>query len=149
MLTQAGHQMSLYDPVFQPDTEALQRTYDFITCTEVAEHFHQPAQEFDRLNTLLKPGGWLAIMTSFQTDDSAFANWHYRRDPTHVVIYKEETFYWLARHYGWRCEIPGKNVALFQQRHDGEDGNKKVVKEKLLQPSNFVAVTCGLSFTHR
>lgn len=118
MLTQAGHQMSLYDPVFQPDTEALQRTYDFITCTEVAEHFHQPAQEFDRLNTLLKPGGWLAIMTSFQTDDSAFANWHYRRDPTHVVFYKEETFYWLASHYGWRCEIPVKNVALLQKRHD-------------------------------
>ena len=116
MLTQAGHQMSLYDPVFQPDTQALNRTYDFITCTEVAEHFHHPAQEFDRLNSLLKPGGWLAMMTSFQTDDSAFANWHYRRDPTHVVFYREETFYWLASHYGWQCEIPVKNVVLLQKQ---------------------------------
>ena len=39
MLRAAGHAMTLYDPFFAPDPAALARTYDFVTCTEVAEHF--------------------------------------------------------------------------------------------------------------
>ncbi len=112
MLKEAGHDISLYDPLFRPDETALQRSYDFITCTEVVEHFHHPAEEFHRLHSLLRPGGILAIMTCFQTDDSRFANWQYRRDPTHVVFYREETFHYLARQFGWRCEIPSKDVVL-------------------------------------
>ncbi|MGB1581468.1 MAG: class I SAM-dependent methyltransferase, partial [Nevskiales bacterium] len=50
MLSKAGHCMTLYDPLFFPETTALQSRYDFITCTEVVEHFHQPAQEFRRLD---------------------------------------------------------------------------------------------------
>ncbi|WP_382321659.1 class I SAM-dependent methyltransferase [Hydrogenophaga sp. UC242_53] len=90
--------------------------HDFITCTEVAEHFHDPAAEFRRLDALLRPGGWLALMTRFQTDDARFAQWHYRRDPTHVVFYREATLRWLARHHGWHCEVPGANVVLMQKR---------------------------------
>lgn len=40
MLADAGHPMTLYDPLFRPDPSALAATYDFVTCTEVAEHFH-------------------------------------------------------------------------------------------------------------
>ena len=90
-------------------------TYDFVTCTEVAEHFHRPADEFDRLERLLRPGGWLAVMTSFQTDDARFAGWHYRRDPTHVVFYRAETFRTIAARHGWDCEIPAKDVALMRK----------------------------------
>lgn len=115
MLEEAGHAVALYDPFYAPDTDVLERKYDFITCTEVAEHFHNPAGEFDRLDTLLKPGGWLAIMTCFQTDDARFARWHYRNDPTHVVFYKEETMHWLARHHCWQCEIPAKDIALMRK----------------------------------
>lgn len=92
MLAEAGHRMTLYDPLFHDDPMALAKRYDFITCTEVAEHFHRPADEFIRLDGLLKPGGWLAVMTQFQTDDATFGRWHYRRDPTHVVFYREATF---------------------------------------------------------
>lgn len=116
MLEEAGHQVALYDPFFFPDTAALEQRYDFITCTEVVEHFHRPAQQFARLNDLLKPGGWLAIMTCFQTDDDQFANWYYRRDPTHVVFYREATFHTLAQDFGWHCEIPDRNIALLQKR---------------------------------
>jgi hypothetical protein len=42
MLAEAGHAMALYDPFFRPDPAALERDYDFITCTETAEHFHHP-----------------------------------------------------------------------------------------------------------
>ena len=117
MLTQAGHSMQLYDPLFPCDADALHRQYDFITCTEVVEHFHRPADEFARFDQLLRPNGWLAIMTLFQTDDQSFANWHYRRDPTHVVFYRPATFHVLAEQYGWHCEIPAKDVVLLRQRN--------------------------------
>ena len=90
MLTQAGHSMRLYDPFFFPDATVLDQQFDFVTCTEVAEHFHQPHAEVTRMVALLKPGGLLALMTNFQNDDSRFADWHYRRDPTHVTFYKQE-----------------------------------------------------------
>ena len=115
MFTEAGYDMSLYDPFFYPDREALEQTYDFITCTEVAEHFHHPADEFDRLDAMLAPGGWLGVMTCFQTDDARFANWHYRKDPTHVVFYREATLRMIADRRGWTCEIPVKDVALMQK----------------------------------
>lgn len=116
MLREAGHSVALYDPFFQPDGSVLERRYDFVTCTEAVEHFHDPAREFRCLDRLLKPGAWLGIMTMFQTDDAAFANWHYRRDPTHVVFYREATFGQLAEDFGWRCEIPARNVALLNKR---------------------------------
>ena len=115
MLTEAGHNMAVYDPFFYQQDDVLNKQYDFITCTEVAEHFHQPADEISKLNTLLKPGGWLGIMTQFQTNDDAFEHWHYRHDPTHVVFYKQQTFIHLAAQLGWYCEIPCKNVVLLQK----------------------------------
>ncbi|MDI9246047.1 class I SAM-dependent methyltransferase [Marinobacter sp. CHS3-4] len=115
MLEEAGMVMSLYDPYFYPDTTPLERQYDFVTCTEVVEHLHQPAQVFRQLDDLIKPGGWLGIMTCFQTEDSRFANWHYRRDPTHVVFYRQSTLQWLADQYRWTLEVPAKDVALFQK----------------------------------
>ncbi|MCP4385132.1 MAG: class I SAM-dependent methyltransferase, partial [Hyphomicrobiales bacterium] len=115
MLTEAGHRMDLYDPQFYPDTEPLGRRYDFLTCTEVVEHFHQPADEFDRLGRMLRPGGWLAIMTCFQTEDERFAGWHYRHDPTHVIFYRAETLRHVACQRGWTCEIPVKDVALMRK----------------------------------
>lgn len=115
MMRERGHEMSLYDPFFFPDEEVLSRTYDFIACTETAEHFHCPADEFDRLHGLLRPGGWLGIMTSFQADDARFADWHYRKDPTHVVFYREETFRAIAAWRGWSCVFPAANIALMQR----------------------------------
>ncbi len=115
MFQEAGFEMALYDPFFHPDPSVLQQDYDFITCTEVVEHLRRPAEVFQLLDDLLKPGGWLGIMTCFQTDDARFDNWHYRRDPTHVVFYREETFRWLAEHFGWQLEIPRKDVVLFRK----------------------------------
>lgn len=115
ILREAGHEMALYDPLFHPDLGPLRRRYDFVTCTETAEHFLRPAEEFDRLTGLVRPGGWLAIMTCFQTDDARFAGWHYRRDPTHVIFYRQETMRHLAAARGWSCEIPAKDVALMRR----------------------------------
>ena len=107
--------VSLYDPYFYSSTSVLDQTYDFITCTEVVEHLYAPAAVFRDLDRMLRPGGWLGVMTCFQTDDDRFDNWHYRRDPTHVVFYREFTFKLLANRFGWHLEIPRKDVALFRK----------------------------------
>jgi len=86
MLREAVHSVALYDPFFLPDRQPLSQAYDFITRTETAEHFHHPDQEFDCFGAMLRPGGWLGVMTCFQADDARFANWHYRKDPTHVIL---------------------------------------------------------------
>lgn len=114
MLEEAGHAVALYDPLFRPDRSVLGRRYDFVACTETAEHFHDPVAEFDRLGGLVRPGGLLAVMTCFQTDDARFADWHYRRDPTHVVFYREATLRHVAALRGWTCEIPRKDVAIMR-----------------------------------
>ena len=115
MLREHGHAVALYDPVFAPDAAPLETTYDLVVCTETAEHFHDPFEEFSRLDRLLRPGGWLGLMTCFQTDDARFRDWHYRKDPTHVVFYRESTLRYVANRFGWSCEIPAKDVAIMQK----------------------------------
>lgn len=115
MIREAGHEVTLYDPFFAPDPAVLEGVYDFVVCSEAAEHFHRPAEEFRRLRRLLRPGGWLGIMTCFQTDDARFAAWHYRRDPTHVVFYRESTFRHLAGCWGWSFRTPVKDVVLMRR----------------------------------
>ena len=112
MMREAGHAMATYDPFFAPDTACLERVYDFVTCTETAEHFHHPGIEFQRLCGLLKPGGVLGVMTIFQTEDALFDRWRYRQDPTHVVFYREQTFIVLAANLGMTCQSPAKDVVL-------------------------------------
>lgn len=114
MMCESGFSMATYDPIYQPNPKVLANQYDFITCTEVVEHLHRPYQVFSQLRQLLKPGGWLGIMTQFQTEDSAFANWHYRRDPTHVVFYKAQTFEVIAAQHGWKVVTASNNVVLLK-----------------------------------
>ena len=71
---------------------------------------------FKRLEQMVRPGGWIGVMTCFQTADARFARWHYRRDPTHVVFYRERTMAWLAQNLGLNLEIPAKDVAFFQHQ---------------------------------
>jgi len=114
-LRDAGHTVHCYDPFYAPDTDALTGSYDFITATEVVEHLHDPAATFELLDSLLRPVGILGVMTEFLTDDSRFAGWHYRRDITHVVFYSEHTLRYIGGRFGWRVEIPRKNVAIFSK----------------------------------
>lgn len=115
MLEELGFPMKMYDPLFAPDEGALAESYDFITCSETAEHFAAPALEFQRLNALLRPGGWLGVMTRILEDDAAFPQWWYHRDPTHIAFYRMETMSWIAGRFGWRLENPAPNVTLFQK----------------------------------
>ena len=111
----AGHGVALYDPTFAADTAPLAGTYDFVVATEVIEHLEKPADVFDKFDSLLRPGGLLALMTGFQGDDESFSDWHYIRDPTHIVFFREETLRLIAEARGWACEIPAKDVALMRK----------------------------------
>ena len=115
ILRHHGHNMTVYDPFFFPDKSSLKKTYDFIVCSEAAEHFHQPAKEFKKFNSLLTENGWIGIMTNFQTENARFKNWHYRRDPTHVVFYRKETFEVIGKQFRWTAYFPSRNVVIFQK----------------------------------
>ena len=120
MLAEAGHRMKLYDPFFHNYPGSLNLKYDFITCTETVEHFHNPAQEFLLLNSLLRAEGWLAIMTSLLSDETDFASWYYRKDPTHVIFYTKQSFQHLSEIYNWKLESPAENVILLQKKSSSE-----------------------------
>ncbi|HPA59829.1 MAG TPA: methyltransferase domain-containing protein [Synergistales bacterium] len=55
-----------------PDERVFRNEYDFIICSEVAEHSHSPGKEFEKMHDLLRPGGILVVMTCFMGDDTGF-----------------------------------------------------------------------------
>ena len=118
MFKEDGYSIDLYDPFFYPNKEVFSNKYNFITCTETAEHFFNPNREFKTLDSILAPGGWLGVMTTFLTEDKSFDSWYYRRDPTHVVFYAEQTFEVIAEQNNWQLEIPAKDIALFCKNRD-------------------------------
>ena len=116
MLGERGYILRTYDPLFRPDVESLAERYDAVTCTETFEHFSQPAREFDKLQSLLRPGGVLAVMTLLLQPGQDFATWWYREDPTHVAFYEEETLRWIAGHWRWKIEILSSRLMLFSKQ---------------------------------
>jgi hypothetical protein len=115
LLREMGYTVTDYDPFFAPDEGALQRAYDFVLCTEVAEHLYSPSVEFERLYQLLKPGAWLALMTKLLEPGQSLATWWYVKDPTHVSLYSRGTLDWIQRKWSWRLHSPADDVFLFQR----------------------------------
>lgn len=115
MLEETGHYMNLFDPFYAPDKDVLSMQYDFITASEVVEHFHDPASELELLWSLLKPGGWLGIMTKLALDIEAFSKWHYKNDLTHVCFFSKETMEYLAHQWNTEFRLFGKDIILFQK----------------------------------
>ena len=116
MLGEQGFRVRNYDPFFAPDRAVLERRYDFITCTETAEHFHEPAREFALFQRLLRPGGPLGIMTVMLTDGIDFQKWWYRGEISHVSFYSPKTFDWLGRHHGWSTTILLPSVVILRSK---------------------------------
>ncbi len=115
MLEEAGHRMEIYDPYFAPEESVLARTYDFVTASEVIEHFRKTRQDLLRIWDCVRPGGWLGMMTKLARDRAAFSRWHYKDDPTHVCFFSRETFDWLANKWNAEINFVGNDVILFRR----------------------------------
>lgn len=106
LLEQQGFQVDIYDPNFFPEIQ-LNKQYDLVISTETFEHFRSPAEEIPLISGQVSPGGILAVMTRFYPVvdkdllPDTFANWFYKRDPTHIIFYCSETFRWLAKKIGF------------------------------------------------
>jgi SAM-dependent methyltransferase len=116
MLAERGYVVERFDPCFAPNDQLLDATYDFVTCTEVVEHFHEPRRDLTTIARLLRPGSWLAVTTLVAADDTDFASWWYARDETHVSFYRRETFAWIARRFRWTLVEVSASGALFVSR---------------------------------
>ncbi len=115
MLQEAGHEVSLFDVFYAPDPAVFQRQYDFVTATEVVEHLARPGEELARLWSLLRPGGWLGVMTKLVRDRDAFAGWHYKNDPTHISFFSIATWHWWAAQVDAALTFLGDDVMLLQK----------------------------------
>ncbi len=115
MFEEAGHNMALYDLYYANYPELLQTDYDFITGTEVVEHLAQPGMQLQRLWELVRPGGYLGLMTKQLIDRDAFAGWHYKNDPTHISYFSKSTFLYLGQQWGSEPTFVGDDVIIFRK----------------------------------
>ncbi len=111
LLKREGFSCDVYDPYFFPALP--EGYYDLVISTEVFEHFRDISTEIIRIRTLLKPGSYLAVMTSLHDSVSDFENWWYAGDPTHICFFGRRTFEWIAKEFGFRIVyMDGKNFVI-------------------------------------
>jgi hypothetical protein len=115
MFEKAGYDCAIYDLHYANDPTVFETKYDFLTCSETMEHMYRPREEFERFLTLVKPGGWIGIMTQLHDEAAVpFERWHYKDDDTHVCFFSTKSFQWLEKTYGLQLELHPKGVVLFQ-----------------------------------
>ncbi len=100
LLQREGYDCDLYDLYFHPEFPVL--SYDLVISTEVFEHFRDIRNELIKIHSLLKPGGFLAIMTSLHNPVEDFENWWYHSDPTHICFFSTKTFEWISMQFGFK-----------------------------------------------
>jgi len=116
MMEKEGHNVAIYDYFYANDPSVLKPNhYDVITSTEVIEHLHHPKQVVEQWLNLLKPNGYLGVMTKLVSSQQAFQTWHYKNDLTHVCFFSEACFQWLANRYGLTADFADKDVTLFRK----------------------------------
>ena len=117
MMREKGHDFKSYDPFFKNEKSLLKAKYDVITCSETIEHFSNPKLEWEKLWSLLKPKGILAVMTQLRSFEKKFSDWWYIRDLTHVSFFSEATFDWLAKRDHLKSSRHGHSVIMFEKRN--------------------------------
>ncbi len=114
LLRQQGFTCYNYDPLFGFEHPFNQ--YDLIFATESFEHFFDPAKELNTLCRLLKPKGYLAIMTEQWESIDRFNAWYYKRDHTHVSFYHMETMEYICQSFGFEVVHKDKNRVIILKR---------------------------------
>lgn len=114
-LVKKSYDIVQYDPFFAPNHKLLNQSYDYIASCEVFEHLYQPQLEIGRLNSLLNNKGCLLIMTILYHKDIDFKTWSYRKDPTHVFIYRKETMEYIAEKMNLEIEVITDRFIAFRK----------------------------------
>jgi SAM-dependent methyltransferase len=115
MLEEQGHCVELFDKYYANDHSVFDKEFDFITLTEVIEHLYDPIYELERLASILKPKGVLAIMTQTITKDVDFKTWYYKNDPSHISFFSQKSLEFLASHLELRMKQHSERVIFFKK----------------------------------
>jgi len=111
-----GFTVQNYDPYFAPLDFKNSVLFDFVTCTEVFEHFYHPERELKAMKSLLKDKGYLVIMTQFRNSSLDFNNWYYRMDNTHVGFLSSNSLAWIAKSWGFEILSTQASIAVLRRR---------------------------------
>ncbi|NHN24314.1 class I SAM-dependent methyltransferase [Flavobacterium jejuense] len=115
MLHEKGYQVENYDIFFENVPEKLTQKYNYISCCEVMEHFHEPLKEFKLLHSMLLPNGKLYCKTELFQNQIPFENWYYKNDLTHVFIYQETTLHWIHKLLNFKKVEVRDKIILFEK----------------------------------
>lgn len=105
MLQKKEYTIAQYDPFFASNHNLLDTCYNYIVSCEVFEHFYNPKKEINKLTSILKTNGSLLLMTMLYNNTINFETWFYRKDPTHVFIYRKETIEYIANVYKLKIDV--------------------------------------------
>lgn len=114
MFEETGFDVSLYDKFYNQNLEVFNKSYDFITATEVLEHLQNPHLEIKRLTSCLKPDGHLGVMTKLSKGLEAFEKWHYKNDQTHICFYSKKSFDWISNEWNLKIDYIKDDVILLK-----------------------------------
>ena len=107
--------MDLYDKFYARNQSVFEKSFDFITLTEVLEHLSNPVFELERLASILKPKGILGVMTQILKQDIDFKSWYYKNDPSHIGFYNEKSLTDLAALLGLEITQFSDRVIFFKK----------------------------------
>ncbi len=110
-LLEKRYNIQSYDLFFHPVPLS---TYDTVIAIEVVEHFIHPASEWNKLLSLVRPGGQLIVQTRFV--EEPFSNWWYQRDPTHRTFYTKAAFDKLATKAGFTVTFSNNHSIIVMKR---------------------------------
>lgn len=108
-----GFKCQDYDPLSAPFSAALSRIYDFVLCNDVVEHFHDPAVEFDLLEDLVRPGGWLLITTR-EREETSLTSLNEGQDSLAVASYQPDTWRCVGSDRHWETVVQDGGQSLFR-----------------------------------
>ena len=118
MLHENGFSCDNYDPLFF--NNIIKSNYDYVISTESFEHFHFPIVDIPKIIALIRPGGYLAIMTETWKSPDQLQSWYYLRDITHVSFYHVRTMNFIASSYSLKLLYTDNDrVYIFRKINNG------------------------------
>lgn len=104
LAAERGYEAVPWDPLFAPDPPDPASGFDLVVAHEVLEHCRRPLDALTDIAARLVPGGVLSVSTRFRPPfPSAFLDWWYRQDTTHVSFFSEECLRVLCLRAGFEA----------------------------------------------